>query len=304
MTVAIAHVARIAHLLKQLMTNTSSRILCTLMFTLLAATASFAQNTDDGDDRSLKLAEPDFTLIGLPTSLRLPEHGSAFRVTHRFTRPLNCDLCPNSIWADGLGMDFGARIGLEYRYGIAPNTEIGVHRASDKTIELFGQYGFLRQRDGSPIEASALLAIDWSDVGQQGVDSQAQPVLGAVISRRIAERAALYVQPIWVHNANLYDPSTPQHDTFMTGFGARVRVLDTVYVVGEYAPRAGYAPGSNHGGFAVEKRVGGHMFQINFTDSFASTFGQLARGGTKGPRLDGSLGTDWYLGFNITRKFY
>jgi len=290
------------------MTNTTTRLLCTLFaslcLSLLFSTAGYAQNSDDGDDRALKLAEPDFTLISLPTSLRLPVHGSAFRLTHRFTRPLSCDLCPNSLAADAFGMDFGARIGLEYRYGILPNTEIGVHRASDKTIELFGQYGFLRQGKGSPVEASALLAVDWSDVGRSDIDSQSQPVLGVVVSRRFSERAAVYVQPIWIHNANLYDASTPDNDTFVTGFGARVRILDTVYLVGEYAPRAGYHPGPNHGGFAIEKRAGGHLFQLNFSDSFASTFGQIARGGTRSPRLDGSVGTDWYLGFNLTRKFF
>ena len=280
---------------------TNMRILTTLILSLFAATAGYSQ---DNDDKVLKLAEPDFTLISLPTPLRLPVNGSAFRITHRFTRPLSCELCPNSVWADFFGMDSGARIGLEYRYGILPNTQIGVHRASDKTVELFGEYAFLRQGQGSPIDAAALLSIEFSDVGRSNVDSQSQPTLGAIVSRRIGERAALYLQPIWVHNANLFDSSTPDNDTFMTGFGARVRILDTVYLVGEFAPRAGYAPGVSHGGFAIEKRAGGHVFQINFTDSFASTYGQLARGGTRSPRLDGGDGTDWYLGFNISRKFY
>jgi hypothetical protein len=34
--------------------------------------------------------------------------------------------------------------------------------------------------------------------------------------------------------------------------------------------------------------------QLNFTNSFGTTFGQLARGGSE---------HDIYLGFNITRKF-
>jgi hypothetical protein len=280
---------------------TKIRILSTLILCGLFATAAFAQ---DDDDKVLKLAEPDFTLISLPTSLRLPEHGSAFRVTHRFTRPLNCDACPNSLAADAFGLDFGARIGLEYRYGILPDTEIGVHRASDKTIEVFGQYGFLRQGTKSPVEAAALLAVEFSDVGRQGVDSQTQPTLGLIVSRRIAEKAAVYVEPIWVHNTNLFDTSTTSDNTFMVGLGARVRILDTVYLVGELSPRTGYAPGVNHGGFALEKRLGGHVFQVNFSDSFATTYGQLARGGTQSPRANGSDGTDWFLGFNISRKFY
>src|SRR3954449_10934614 len=32
--------------------------------------------------------QPDFNLAALPTTLRLPEHKMAFRVTHRFTRSL------------------------------------------------------------------------------------------------------------------------------------------------------------------------------------------------------------------------
>jgi Membrane bound beta barrel domain (DUF5777) len=257
-----------------------------------AATAAFAQD----DDRVLKPAEPDFTLISLPTSLRLPAGKMAFRVTHRFTRPLSCDACSNSVWGDALGLDTGARIGLELRYGLAPNAQVGVYRTSDKTVELFGQYAFLRQGAGSPIEASALLALDISNVGQQGADSEYSPVVGAILTRMVGEVAGLYVEPIWVHHANLFQPNVTDDDTFMIGLGARVRILDTVYVVGELAPRTGYDPGVMHGSFAIEKRAGGHLFSINFSDSFATAFGQIARGGVSG--------SDWYLGFNISRKFY
>jgi uncharacterized beta barrel domain-containing protein DUF5777 len=47
---------------------------------------------------------------------------------------------------------------------------------------------------------------------------------------------------------------------------------------------------------AIEKRAGGHVFQLNVSDSFATTMGQIARGGPVGP--------NWHLGFNISRKFY
>ena len=55
-------------------------------------------------------------------------------------------------------------------------------------------------------------------------------------------------------------------------------------------------PGVNYGSFGIEKRAGGHVFQLNFSNGFGTTMGQLARGGT------GS--EDWYLGFNISRKFF
>jgi hypothetical protein len=73
-------------------------------------------------------------------------------------------------------------------------------------------------------------------------------------------------------------------------------VSSTVYVVGEIAPRAGgYSPDKSAYGFGVEKRLGGHLFQINFNNGQGTTFGQLARGG---------LADSLFLGFNLARKFF
>jgi len=101
-----------------------------------------------------------------------------------------------------------------------------------------------------------------------------------------------------VNNSNP-DPSelVDHNDTFMVGLGARIRIRPTVYIVAETAPRvAGYKPGTSHGSFAIEKRAGGHLFQLNVSNAFGTTMAQIARGG---PREN-----DWYLGFNISRKFY
>jgi len=43
------------------------------------------------------------------------------------------------------------------------------------------------------------------------------------------------------------------------------------------------------------KRVGGHAFQLNFSNAFTATYGQIARGG---------FPTTLYLGFNLVRKFF
>ena len=109
------------------------QVLGVLAVVFFSASAVFAQ---DEDDAVLKLAEPDFTLIALPTSLRLPKFKSAFRVTHRFTRPLGQGDF-GDLAADLFGIDSGAQIGLEYRFGIVPGGEIGIHRTSDRTIEFF-----------------------------------------------------------------------------------------------------------------------------------------------------------------------
>jgi hypothetical protein len=80
------------------------------------------------------------------------------------------------------------------------------------------------------------------------------------------------------------------------GIGGRLRIRPTVYVAAEFSPRlAGYQPGEPHFGFAIEKRAGGHMFQLNFTNASSTTYAQVARGG-----FVDSL----FLGFNLARKFF
>lgn len=259
---------------------------------LLLALPTQARAQDD-DPAALKLAEPDFTIITLPTALRLPTFGSAFRVTHRFSRPLGQGDF-GDLASDLFGIDTGATIGLEYRFGLIKNGQVGIHRTSNRTIEFFGEYSVFRQTGGKPVDVDAIVSID----GTNNFRDSYSPAIGAVISRTIKDVAAFYVEPIWVNNTNPLPKEIVDHnDTFMIGLGTRLRVRPTVYVVVEAAPRvAGYKPGITHGGFAIEKHAGGHQFQLNFSDSFGTTMGQIARGGPE-PR-------DWYMGFNISRKFF
>src|SRR5207253_1348281 len=97
------------------------RPLCVAGLVIAAASPAFAQD----DDAVLKPAEPDYTLLSLPTSLRLPLFKSAFRVTHRFGRSLS-EGDFGDVAGDLFGLDNGATIGLEYRFGIVPNGQVGI----------------------------------------------------------------------------------------------------------------------------------------------------------------------------------
>lgn len=271
------------------MIRTSLRTLAMVALALSLPAMAAAQD----DDSVLKPAEPDFTLVGLPTSLRLPTFGSAFRVTHRFQRTLG-EGDFGDLAGDLFGLDNGATIGIEYRFGIVKNGQIGFHRSSRaKTIAFFAQYGVLRQ-EKSGIDLSALATVEGLDNFQES----RSPAFGVIISRTVGEWAAFYAEPIWVNNTNpLPSALVDNNNTVSVGLGARIRIRPTVYVVAEFSPRVtGYEPAVNHGAFAIEKRAGGHTFQLNVSNSFATTAAQAARGGT------GS--DDWYLGFNLSRKFF
>jgi opacity protein-like surface antigen len=246
--------------------------------------------TADRDDEALAIAEPDFRVLNLPSTLRLPLHGSNFQLTHRFNGNLRRGDFGEQA-GNLFGLDQGAAVGFEYRFGIVRHLQAAVYRtAIDKTFQFYGKYDAVRQHGPAPVSLSALVSIEGADNFQE----RYSPALGLAVSHVIGDRFAVYGTPVWVHNtASLLNID---RDTFFVGVGARVRISSTVYVVGEVAPRAaGYSPDTAAYGFALEKRAGGHMFQLNFNNGQGTTFGQLARGGFS----DGL-----YLGFNLARKFF
>jgi hypothetical protein len=244
----------------------------------------------DTGDAELVLAEPDFRVLNLPSGLRLPRHGSSFQLTHRFNGNLRKGTF-NGNASNLFGLDQGAVVGFEYRFGIARHLQAALYRtAIDKTFQFHGKYDVVRQNESLPVSLSALLSVEGADNFQKHYS----PALGVVVSRMVNDRFAVYATPVWVHNTaatlNL------DRDTVFVGIGGRLRVSSTVYLVGEVAPRtSGYRPDKAAYGFAIEKRAGGHLFQLNFNNGQGTTFGQLARGG-----FSDSL----YLGFNLARKFF
>jgi len=168
--------------------------------------------------------------------------------------------------------------------------QVGILRTSDRTINLFTHYSLFRR---------GLHAVDVvaSVDGTDNFTDSYSPSVGLLLSRELGRSGALYVHPLYVNNANLLPAGDGvDNDTLSIGLGGRLRIRPTVYLVGEFVPRVGYDPGVHYGTFGIEKRSGGHVFQLNFSNGLANTPGQLARGGTGRE--------DWYLGFNISRKFF
>jgi hypothetical protein len=253
--------------------------------------ATTATVQDDDPDRDVNRAQPDFTLVGLPTTLRLPRHRSAFRITHRFGRPLGQGDFGDLV-EDFFGFDSGAVIGFEYRFGLFKGTQLAVHRTNNRTIQFMAQYQVKGQSSDFPLSVDVFGSAE----GTNNFKDSYSPGLGAIVSHEFNDRAAIYAEPFWVNNSNP-DPSelVDDNNSFLVGLGARVRLSATVYGVVEYSPRvAGYDPGEHQFSFGIEKRAGGHLFQINFSNAFGTTFGQMARGGN----------TDWHIGFNLSRKFF
>lgn len=284
---------------------------------LAACPAAFAQSAPAdppaSDPAAVSTARPldiDQSLISLPTTLPLHAHKGYFRLTHRFARDLGRGSF-GSLADDFFSLDSGAVMGLEYRYGITSTLQAGVHRSTlGKTLQPFARWDVVSQSDRSPIGISPIVSVE----GQNNLRQDPQPGASVVLSRRQGTRLALYAAPTYVHDAHtatlrllheghshdLGDAEDPAEsstavDTFFICLGARLRVRETVSLVVEASPRvAGYTPDTAAWGAAIEKMTRGHVLQLNFGNSFATTPGLVARGGTR---------HEVYMGFNLSRKF-
>jgi len=249
-----------------------------------------AATLQNDDDATLQLAEPDFRLINLPTTLRLPKFKGNFDLTHRFGGNLRRGSFTDQL-SNLFGIDEGAVVGLEYRFGVARHLEAVAYRTSlQRTIQLYAKYDAIHQHEGLPLSASLVL----SDEGTDNFQEDFAPAIGVSLSHIVGDVLAVYAVPTWVHNSAAL--AGLDRNTAFIGVGARLRFRPSVYLVAEVSPRvSGYRPGTAQYGFGIEKRAGGHMFQLNFTNGVGTTLAQIARGGQP---------DNLALGFNLARKFY
>jgi hypothetical protein len=253
--------------------------------------------TNDDDHARLRPLEPDFVTINLPTTLPMPRNGMNFHLTHRF----NEDLVNDSIgtqFSNVFGLDNGANIGLEFRFGVTKHLEAIVQRTSiGKTIQFTAKYDGWHQTATFPVGLSAIVSIEGDNNFHNtdgGDRANFAPAIGGVVSRNVGNLLALYMTPMWVHNTGTGGATTS--DTGFLGLGGRVRLATGTFFVLEGSPRlGGLAIGDAQYAFAIEKRVGLHVFSLTFQNGPGTTFRQIAHGGVP---------EHLTLGFNLTRKFY
>jgi hypothetical protein len=257
--------------------------------------------------------EAEQNVVTIPTTRSMRRFGSHFRITHRFARDLRRGSVAD-LASDLFGLDSGAIIGLDYRFAPTSNIQLGAYRTMlFRTVQFSGRYDALRQDERWPVAMSALASVE----GTNNFRADRAPALGVVVSRSYGRRLALYASPTFVwHSVTPGGGTVTGHDdhdhehtdvdvtaaaastdenTAYVGLGTRIMLPKTAYLVLEFSPRvSGFAPGRGTWGAGVEKQTRGHLFQLNFSNSFGTTYGQLARGGER---------SNIYLGFNIARRF-
>jgi hypothetical protein len=181
-----------------------------------------------------------------------------------------------------------------------------------RTIQFSGRWDAWQQDAEFPLGLSFVASVE----GTNNFRDNHAPGAGVAVSRTIGDVVSLHAAPMFVWNTAAVHEVGPiddghdhEHDlstlnpfddgednTAFIGLGTRVRVSPGTFVVLEYTPRlAGHSPpGRGIWGAAIEKQTRGHLFQINLSNSFGTTYGQMALGGER---------SNIYLGFNLARRW-
>lgn len=232
-----------------------------------------------------------------------PKNSLVFIISHRFGRV-------NSGFYQFFGLDQSTvRFGFEY--ALHDKVMLGWGRSSNGAMwDGFVKYRFLEQTKGpKQIPLSIALFASASLDGRKHLyaDKRKTPfaqrmayTYQLLIARKFTKWLSVQLMPTMVHR-NFVETKADKNLVFVPGIGARFRVSPSVAIMGEYYYRVGERPNNgyhNSAAIGVDINTGGHVFQIQLTNS-QSMFESGFLRQTSGDILKGDI----HLGFNITRTW-
>lgn len=240
-------------------------------------------------------------LVNLPTAETGDKGDVLLRISHRFYPPL-------SIGEDGAyGLDGPAFILLSLGYAFTDRLMVTVGRSNfNQEWELTADYKLFGPSKNSALPLSGALHVGGSYVG---VDKPAGEVwasrfrFSALLSLawKVTDRISLLAVPAFSSNTNFMQP--PAEGTFSLGVGGRVLAFDDFSIIGEWVPvLAGYKVFGNGWGLGLEKKIGGHVFQLFVTNNAGLTAAQYLPGSELG-QFQTRFFDRLRFGFNIFRTF-
>lgn len=222
------------------------------------------------------------------------------RISHRFG-------FINTGISEFFGLDQATmRLGLDY--GISKRWMIGIGRSTyQKQLDGFTKFKFVRQSNhGMPFTISGLASMmyksaKFDDPARDNYYTSNMFYCSQVlIGRKFSDGFSLQVMPTMIHY-NLVQGATDPNDIFAMGIGGRLKISKRVSLNAEYFYQlpSSQLPGTINSlaiGFDIE--TGGHVFQLNFTNSTGMTERSFISE-TTGEFFKGDI----HFGFTISRVF-
>jgi hypothetical protein len=205
-----------------------------------------------------------------------------FRVGHRFG-----DIAGTNGGAPTMfGIDNSADISIGFEYGVTNNLDIAITRYKGagpyrQLMEGYLKYKFIRQTSSTPISLVGIAKM-YGTLMQATTDSTSPNSYTnfsqrlsysyqLLIARKFSERFSLQIMPTYVQRN--FVAFEDQNTTLALGAGFRFQITKLIGIVGEYhyVLRDENLAISNSMkdplAFALEFNTGGHVFQLNFTNS-------------------------------------
>lgn len=303
------------------------KILILLFFALLSMCGIAQQQTFKTSDTSAKEENPeqrnwkDTHLISVPTTKTVDKHRMEFNLMHKLG---------NVGGASGggshtlYGFDIASDIYFNFDFGITRNLQVGIGRSKQKEmLDLDIKYRPLTQKKGgSPV--SVAISEDFGVISQnnntfyEAGDSTRHSIADRfvyntqlIISRRFNRHISLELVPTLNFRNHVLTTMNTNKGVFdanaipALGVGARYMfngfvgiIADYYYIMSPYRVNNNVQSYYNAFSIGVEMHTGGHVFQINFSNTSAIlpinlipyTSDSWANGGFK-------------LGFSISRLF-
>lgn len=278
---------------------------CILLLFFATATAQddLLSLLDDATPEEINLTPASFKgsrLINGHTIMTRRKGSLEFLIAHRFGRL-------NSGAYELFGLDnANVRFGLDY--GLTDQLTVGFGRNSfEKTYDAFAKFAILRQQTGAvniPISVTGFISGAINTL--RPIDPNTEIAFSErlsytyqlLVARKMNSNLSLQLMPTLVH-FNIVSEDR-KNDLLALGLGGRYLITKRLSINAEYYYRFQDRDTENFDALAIgiDLETGGHVFQLQFTNSRSMTEKGFIRE-TTGGFFDGDI----HFGFNITRTF-
>ncbi len=280
------------------------------LFLILVFSSVYSQDKSDIVYRTFK----DSRVISVHSAETLPARKMDFRVSHRFG-----DLAGrNGGWETFYGLENATDILIGFDYGATDRLTIGISRSKGagpirRLVNGFIKYKLIGQgiEGGSPItftllggaSMSTAKRIDDPELLSSFPKTAHRLVynIQGLIARRFSERFSMQISPGYIHRN--YVPQNDENGLFSLGVAARLQITKVFGLIADTTIPFSSLRTTDQGyylplGFGLEVDTGGHVFQINLTN----TTGLEATDYIPNTRSNWADG-QFRLGFTISRLF-
>jgi hypothetical protein len=236
-------------------------------------------------------------LINLPTAETTEKGHVLFRISHRFVPEVS------SGYDFFYGLTGPANMLMSLGYALSDSFTMTLGGTNlFQEFELGADWLFLEQKkNGLPFSAAAHVSESLVTRRQAGLglfDSRNLKFNAQIsLSHQFNGRLSFLLVPAYSSNTDHWD--NPSKGTLALGIGGRFMLLNEISLIAEWIPvLSGYKADHQGIGIGLEKKIGGHVFQVFILSSSGVTSDQFLPGGDLNFFKGGIR-----FGFNIFRTF-